>query len=374
MTGRLTCLLGAAAVTALVLSGCSSDEDPAIRAAEAKVASKQRAVDDAEAQVTETSDEFCADSATYITAVDRYGDVLNATAPTVGDVVTAGDDLTKPAGNASDSAEAAVEAQQELASAEAELAAAEADLAATRKGQTPSPSASTTPTPVEPTTTVTRVEQAESEFSTARAGITDETPLIQASVQFNSAAVALEMAWLGLFADAGCLSDGQAETATKAVRDYTSALQQALDVAGYYSGEIDGIYGPDTVKAVQALQKAHGLPATGTVDKATDAALQSDLAAKGGVAVQKSLATTAAVQQTLKLAGFWDGPVDGVWTDALTDALKKFQKELGVEATGAVDAATITALEKAIAEAGEEEPAPTQAPSSAPTTTAPAAP
>ena len=76
--------------------------------------------------------------------------------------------------------------------------------------------------------------------------------------------------------------------------------------------------------------------------------------------------STAAVQQTLKLAGFWDGPVDGAWTPALGAALKDFQSELGVEPTGAVDAATISGLEKAIAEAPAEAPSSTA--SATPTT------
>ena len=71
------------------------------------------------------------------------------------------------------------------------------------------------------------------------------------------------------------------------------------------------------------------------------------------------MASTAAVQQTLKLAGFWDGPVDGEWTPELTEALKDFQTELGVEPTGTVDAATIAALEKAIADATPESSAAT---------------
>jgi peptidoglycan hydrolase-like protein with peptidoglycan-binding domain len=66
---------------------------------------------------------------------------------------------------------------------------------------------------------------------------------------------------------------------------------------------------------------------------------------------------TVAVQQTLRLAGFWDGPVDGEWTPALTEALMAFQTELGVTPTGTVDAATVAALEKAIAKAGKPEPA-----------------
>ena len=162
------------------------------------------------------------------------------------------------------------------------------------------------------------------------------------------------MSWLRLFADAGCLTDEQAVQAEAAVRDYTTALQQSLRDAGYYDGEVDGVYGPATVDAVEALQKAHGLPSTGTVDKATAAALQGDLAAKGGAIAQEAVASTAAVQQTLKLAGFWDGPVDGEWTPELTEALKDFQTELGVKPTGTVDAATVAALEKAIAEARPE--------------------
>ena len=115
--------------------------------------------------------------------------------------------------------------------------------------------------------------------------------------------------------------------------------------------EADAPREPATVDAIEALQQAHGLPTTGTVDKATAAALQSDLAAKGGAIAQEAVASTAAVQQTLKLAGFWDGPVDGEWTPALTEALKDFQTELGVKPTGTVDAATVAALEKAIAKA-----------------------
>jgi peptidoglycan hydrolase-like protein with peptidoglycan-binding domain len=134
-----------------------------------------------------------------------------------------------------------------------------------------------------------------------------------------------------LFADAGCLTDEQAVQAEAAVREYTTVLQQSLLDAGYYDGEVDGVDGPATVDAIEALQQAHGLPGTGTVDKATAAALQSDVAAKGGAIAQEAVVSTAAVQQTLKIAGFWDGPVDGEWTPELTNALEDVQTELGVK-------------------------------------------
>jgi peptidoglycan hydrolase-like protein with peptidoglycan-binding domain len=217
---------------------------------------------------------------------------------------------------------------------------------------------------------VSRVQEAQAELAAAQAGITDQTPLAEAAEQFNAAAVALEMAWLKLLGDSGCLTDAQQEEAAEAVAGYTTALQESLAEAGYYEAEVDGVYGPKTVAAVEALQEANGLPQTGTVDKATEMALRSELAAKGGAAAQQETASTAAVQQTLKLAGYWDGPVDGQWSDALTDALEELQTDLGVKVTGTVDAATIAALEKAIAELGSSaSPGPSTSESPQPTPT-----
>jgi peptidoglycan hydrolase-like protein with peptidoglycan-binding domain len=374
----------AAAVVAVAL-GVAACSGGSTSAADARVSAKQRALDDARTAAAAAKGHFCTTAADYITAVDRYGDVLNQTAPTVGDVKAAGRDLEQPREDTVAAAEAAVSAQQAVVTAEQELADAQAALAANNasaagSGSTagasaatsapPSSSPSASPTPSVPPATVNRVKQAESEFATAQSGISDETPLRQAAQQFNAAVVALEMSWLALFADAGCLTAESQQAAQKAVRDYTTALQQSLAQAGYFTGTVDGVYGPTTVDAVQALQKAHGLPVTGTMDKATEAALQSDLQAKGGAAAAQSLATTAAVQQTLKLAGFWDGPVDGQWTPALTDALKKFQTHLGVPATGTVDAATVAALEDAIAKA-QQPPSPTPTPSPTPSKASP---
>lgn len=48
-----------------------------------------------------------------------------------------------------------------------------------------------------------------------------------------------------------------------------SEVQTALVSAGSDPGATDGIYGPDTVTAVQFFQQAHGLPGSGTVDDIT---------------------------------------------------------------------------------------------------------
>jgi len=369
---RRTGTLAVAGILLLASTGCSGDgTDTSVKAAQTKVKAKEKALTEAQAAATAAATGFCTASTTYITAIDRYGDVLNATAPTVGDVKDAGSDLAQPGKDAQQAAQAVAETRTAVATAEQELADAQAALVtaqASASGTTPSavPS-SKSPSPSPTPASVTRVQEAETELAAAQAGITDKTPLAQAAEQFNAAAVALEMAWLQLLGDSGCLTDAQQDTAAKAVSSYTKTLQQALADAGYYDAKVDGIYGPKTVAAVEALQKANGLPQTGTLDKATEKALRSELAAKGGAAAQEETASTAAVQQTLKLAGYWDGPVDGVWTDDLTVALEKLQKDLGVKVTGTVDAATIAALEKAIAQAGA-------APSASPSTSASPAP
>ncbi|MBD3940080.1 peptidoglycan-binding protein [Microbacterium sp. NEAU-LLC] len=347
------------------LGGCASEGSPVDRA-ETRVAAKQKALTQAEQDAANAANAFCDASKDYILALDRYGDVLHDTAPTVGDVRAAGADLVEPREDAFDGAEAAIAARQQVAVAQAELADAQAALEQAKAGPSATPAAVATPQPtptaVVPEADVQRVEQAESDFADAQGAITDDTPLAAASEQFNSAVVALEFSWLRLYADAGCIAEDQVLQAQQAVSAYTSALQQDLADAGYYAGAVDGVYGPETVAAIEALQQANGLPATGTVDDATAAALEADLAALGGAAAQESIASTAAVQQTLALLGFWDGPVDGVWTPELTDAVVELQTELGVEPTGAVDAATVSALEMALEELTQpapDEPTPT---------------
>ena len=348
---------GALMLTGLVGCGSGGDGASDLEAAQAKVEAKEKALADAEADFAEKSEAFCGSSETYIMALDRYADVITQTAPTVGDVNDAGADLEDPRDEAESGAEAAVEAHQGVFDAEQELADAKAALAEVKNpgsADSSSPSESSSPKPLVPAATVSRVEQAETELSAVQKGISEDTPLAEASQQFNAAVVALEMSWLRLFSDAGCLADEQQKEAEAAVRDYTEALQQSLLDAGYFDGEVDGVYGPATVDAVESLQKAHELPVTGTVDKATAEALEGDVEAAGGATAQEEVVATTAVQQTLKLAGFWDGPVDGEWTPELTEALEAFQTELGVKPTGTVDAATIAALEEAIAEAQEE--------------------
>jgi peptidoglycan hydrolase-like protein with peptidoglycan-binding domain len=345
-----------------VAAGCGSSSSKAkpsdVEAAQRRVTSKQEAVAAAQKAYDSSAATFCGDTQSYIAALDRYGKLFDDSAATVGDVKKAGTDLTAPRGDVATSAQDVEQKRADLASANGELVAAQDELAAAQAKaagasttSTPPPPTSTSTTTVVPQATVDRVKKAESDFEDATKGITDQTPLARAAVEVNSTAFALEVAWLRVFYDARCFTAEQQQKAVKALLDYTTALQGALQAVGYYSGEIDGVYGPATVDAVKKLQTASLLPVTGYVDQATELALNRAAVSKGGAAASAASTQVTAVQTALKLAGYWTGPIDGRYTPELTDALKKFQTALGVPATGAVDTATLAALETTITEA-----------------------
>jgi len=369
---RVATALGTAAVVALV-AACQSDATP-VAAAEKRVTASEKALSDAEQASTSADAAFCDATTDYVSAIDRYGDVLHQSEPTVGDVRDAGADLEAPSQATKDAADAAATARQDVVDAQADLADAQQDLATAQavaaSEEPPTPSATEpAPTRTQTPASVTGVEHAEKEFSDTLSGITADTPLTEASEQFNAAVVGLEAAWLQLLAQSGCLSDDRQAEAVAAMKSYTTDLQEALADAGFYEGDVDGIYGPETVHAVESLQKENELPVTGTMDKASAAALQATLDAQAEQEAADELASTAALQQTLALAGYWDGPVDGQWTDELTDAVSQAQADLGVEPSGTVDAATIEAFEAWLATLGQPvEPSaePTQTETDAP--------
>jgi peptidoglycan hydrolase-like protein with peptidoglycan-binding domain len=182
------------------------------------------------------------------------------------------------------------------------------------------------------------VQQAEDDLAQVAEGITGATPLAEATAEYNSAAFALQIAWLRLISDAGCLRDEEQAEAVAQVTTYTANLQTQLQQTGYYEGEIDGIYGPQTVDAVKRLQADSDLRETGFVDRATAQALDQKLNELGQQAAATEMTSTAVVQTVLTLTSFWTGPIDGQWTDELTAALIEFQTALGVPATGTFDA------------------------------------
>jgi len=59
-------------------------------------------------------------------------------------------------------------------------------------------------------------------------------------------------------------------------RDAIRAVQSRLRQLGFYSGRIDGIWGPSMQAALQRFQQGRGLQATGQLNPATVTALGLD--------------------------------------------------------------------------------------------------
>ena len=169
---------GALVVAGLVGCDNSGDAPSDLEAAQANVAAKEKALEGAKADFAEKSDAFCGSSKIYIEALDRYGDVLTQTAATVGDVNDAGADLDDPRDEAESGAEDAVDAHQAVFDAQQELADAKAALAEVKSpgsADSSSPSGSSSPKPLVPATTVSRVKQAETELKAVQRGISEDT-------------------------------------------------------------------------------------------------------------------------------------------------------------------------------------------------------
>jgi murein L,D-transpeptidase YcbB/YkuD len=56
-------------------------------------------------------------------------------------------------------------------------------------------------------------------------------------------------------------------------REQVKRAQALLEEANMYTGDIDGIFGPNTASALRQYQTKHGLPVTGELDEATRKAL-----------------------------------------------------------------------------------------------------
>ncbi len=128
-------------------------------------------------------------------------------------------------------------------------------------------------------------------------------------------------------------------TTTTATDPAVADLQQVMTTLGYYTGPVDGVYGPTTAAAVKEMQTALGVTADGVYGPATVAALKG----KGNDVV---------VQMQMELAkyGYYTGPIDGRYGPSTKAAVEKLQTDLGVTADGLFGAQTAEAFNKAVAD------------------------
>ena len=132
-------------------------------------------------------------------------------------------------------------------------------------------------------------------------------------------------------------------------RSSTAALQVALKANGLYGGDIDGMRGPGTSRAVRTFQRRAGIGASGVAGRRTRRALgrrgRPHLGARSLVRGRSGW-DVSALQWLLARAGFPSGSVDGGFGGRTDRALRRFQRRSGLTPDGVAGPATIRALRR----------------------------
>ncbi len=130
-------------------------------------------------------------------------------------------------------------------------------------------------------------------------------------------------------------------------------VQNKLRQAGVYNGRVDGVWGPDSQAALEKFQQTHQIQVTGQLNQATVATLGLDPntllnpqanAETVPPASELRPASIRAGQNRLRMLGFYTGGVDGIWGEGTQSALERFQQSRGLQPSGQLYPATISAL------------------------------
>ena len=135
------------------------------------------------------------------------------------------------------------------------------------------------------------------------------------------------------------------------------ALQNRLGGMGFYAGTVTENYDSATIAAVLRYQSARGFSPTGLCDSALMNAILSDDQSRDRLATFRegmSGAAVAAFQRALNSIGFYEGPMDGIFTSQLSEVVSRFTACVDTEkpATPAVQKAAEEILSDLIARYG----------------------
>ncbi len=146
----------------------------------------------------------------------------------------------------------------------------------------------------------------------------------------------------------GLAADGQANAAllVRVEAERVRFIQQRLKALGFEPGSIDGQPGAMTRAAIRAFEQRQGIDPTGQ----PTAALAARLDATFRTQQQSPALNEAQVRQTqqyLKALGFDPGTVDGQYGSHTREAVRRYQRSVGLPETGEPSAALLARLETA---------------------------
>jgi peptidoglycan hydrolase-like protein with peptidoglycan-binding domain len=128
-------------------------------------------------------------------------------------------------------------------------------------------------------------------------------------------------------------------------RDLIEQIQESLATLGHYRGTVDGIFGSRTRAAIEAYQRAAGIPVTG--EPSESLALRLVVAAPDGGqtgSIPRIDDTLLRVERALNDLGYGPVRADGVSDAEAADAIRRFELDNGLAITGTANQAVVQKL------------------------------
>jgi peptidoglycan hydrolase-like protein with peptidoglycan-binding domain len=151
--------------------------------------------------------------------------------------------------------------------------------------------------------------------------------------------------------DASPNPEGPGVPAASAADDIIRAIQRELRQRGYEPGAANGVANPTTRAAIMAYQRDHGLPLTGEPSEELLKAIVFETSAvartprTGGSAERRNHSERVRnLQQWLAALGYTVGKIDGRIGEGTRQAIRKFETDQGLPATGRVTGQLVAQL------------------------------
>jgi peptidoglycan hydrolase-like protein with peptidoglycan-binding domain len=137
------------------------------------------------------------------------------------------------------------------------------------------------------------------------------------------------------------------------VGDAVRRIQERLRSLGFYQGEPDGYFGSETERAVRAFQRSRGIAEDGVVGEQVYRALEGRTPPvttpddrpipRGGLSYGDRGEQVRELQRRLNASGY-SVTVDGEYGDETATAVRRFQQQRGLPASGVADSRTLEEL------------------------------